>query len=414
LLPEQLKRTPPDRALRVLHVIPSIGVARGGPSMVIRAMARGQAACGLEVHVATTDDNGPDRLPVAGGAPLMEAGVFYWIFRRQTRFYTFSWPLTRWLLRRVAEFDIVHIHALFSFASVIAAVCARRRGIPYIIRPLGTLNRWGMHKRHPRLKRLSFRFIESRILKEAAGVQYTSQQEALEARQLGVEHGLLIVPNPVDLPARMPKRGRFRAAHPHLGDGATLVLFLSRLDPKKGLDLLFAAFSRVRESHPDATLVIAGDGDPAFVARLKQDSDRLGLAASMIWTGFLQGEEKLAVLADADVFVLPSYSENFGVAVVEAMAAGLPVIVSDQVGIHHEISASRAGLVVPCSERELADAIQKMITAPAFRDAAGRNGQELAAQFSTRAVSHQLLDVYGDVVVKRRKATEFGCLHRAV
>src|SRR5262249_32596293 len=114
---------PPDRALRVLHVIPSIGVARGGPSMVIRAMARGQAEHGLEAHVATTDDNGPERLAMSGSAPLIEAGVSYWIFRRQTRFYTFSWPLARWLLRRVAEFDIVHIHALFSFASVIAAIC---------------------------------------------------------------------------------------------------------------------------------------------------------------------------------------------------------------------------------------------------------------------------------------------------
>ena len=380
--------------------------------MVIRAMARGQAACGLEVHVATTDDNGPGRLPQPGRAPLMEAGVCYWVFRRQTRFYTFSWPLTRWLLKRVADFDIVHIHALFSFASVIAAVCARRRGIPYIIRPLGTLNRWGMHKRHPRLKRLSFRFIESRILKEAAGVQYTSQQEALEARQLGVDHGPLIVPNPVDLPAHIPEPGAFRAAHPHLRNGAALVLFLSRLDPKKGLDLLLAAFSRVRENHPGATLVIAGDGDPAFVARLKQDGERLGLGASTIWTGFLQGEEKLAVLADADVFVLPSYSENFGVAIVEAMAAGLPVIVSDQVGIHREVAASRAGLVVPCSERELAEALQRMITDRAFRAAAGRNGQKLAARFSTKSVSHQLLKVYGEVVDQRRNPAEFGCVNR--
>src|SRR5262245_54741759 len=210
--------------------------------MVIRAMARGQASRGLEVHVATTDDNGPDRLAMPGSAPLMEASVSYWIFPRQTRFYTFSWPLTRWLLRRVAEFDIVHIHALFSFASVMAAVSAKRRGIPYIIRPLGTLNRWGMPRRPPWPKRLSVRCIASRILKEAAGIQYTSEQEALEARQLGVDHGLLIVPNPVDLPALVPTRGSFRAAYPHLRDGGALVLFLSRLDPKKGLDLLLAAF----------------------------------------------------------------------------------------------------------------------------------------------------------------------------
>jgi glycosyltransferase involved in cell wall biosynthesis len=377
-------------------------------------MARGQAESGVEVHVATTDDNGPDRLAVSGSAPLMEEGVSYWIFPRQTRFYTFSWPLTRWLLRRVAEFDVVHIHALFSFASVVAAVCAKHRGVPYIVRPLGTLNRWGMHKRRPWLKRLSFCFIESWILKEAAGVQYTSEQEALEARQLAVDHGPVIVPNPVDLPASIRKRGGFRAAYPHLADGAVLLLFLSRLDPKKGLDLLLAAFARVRGKHSDATLVIAGDGDPTFIAALKQDSERLGLAADILWTGFLQGEEKLAAFADAHVFVLPSYSENFGVAVVEAMAAGLPVVVSDQVGIHREISASRAGLVVRCSERELADALDRMITDPTLRTEAGRNGLKLAARFSTKSVNHQLLGLYRDVVSRRHETTEFASANRAV
>jgi len=402
-----------NRPLRVLHVIPSIGPARGGPSTVIRTMARGQVESGLEVHVATTDDNGPDRLPTPGGAPLKEEGVFYWIFPRQTRFYTISWPLTRWLMRRVAEFDVIHIHALFSFASVMAAICAQYRGIPYIVRPLGVLNRWGMHKRRRWLKGLSFRLIEARILRKAAGVQFTSEQEALEARQLGFDHSPLIVPNPVDLPDSRTKRGGFRAAHPHLAGGA-VVLFLSRLDPKKGLDLLLAAFARVREEHPDATLVLAGDGDPTFVATLQQDSERLGLQASILWTGFLQGDEKLAVLADADVFVLPSYSENFGVAVVEAMAAGLPVIVSDQVGIHREISANGAGLVVRCSERELAEALDRMIKEPALRAEAGCNGPKLAARFSVKSVTRQLVDVYDDVISGRNETTGFACANRAV
>jgi glycosyltransferase involved in cell wall biosynthesis len=404
----------PNRPLRVLHVIPSIGPARGGPSTVIRTMARGQVESGLEVHVATTDDNGPDRLPTPGGAPVMEEGVFYWIFPRQTRFYTFSWPLTRWLLRRVAEFDVLHIHALFSFASVIAAICAQYRGIPYIVRPLGVLNRWGMHKRRRWLKGLSFRFIETRILRKAAGVQFTSEQEALEARQLGFDHSPLIVPNPVDLPNSRTKRGRFRAAHPHLAGGAVVVLFLSRLDPKKGLDLLLAAFARVREEHPDATLVLAGDGDPTFIEMLKQDSERLGLQASILWAGFLQGDEKLAVLSDADVFVLPSYSENFGVAVVEAMAAGLPVIVSDQVGIHREISANRAGLVVRCSERELADALDRMIKEPALRTEAGCNGPKLAEHFSVKSVTRQLVDVYDGVISGRNGATELAGANKAI
>jgi glycosyltransferase involved in cell wall biosynthesis len=123
-------------AMRVLHVIPSIGPVRGGPSVVIRTMAKCLAKAGIEVHVATTDDNGRGRLNIAGSAPVVEENVTYWIFPRQTRFYTFSFPLTRWLWKHIGEYDVVHIHALFSYTSVAAALCAKVAGVPYIVRPL--------------------------------------------------------------------------------------------------------------------------------------------------------------------------------------------------------------------------------------------------------------------------------------
>lgn len=395
---------PEARPLRVLHVIPSIGSARGGPSVVLRTMARGQAELGLEVHVVTTDDDGPGRRRAPISRPVVDKGVSYWIFPRQTRFYTFSWPVTRWLSRQIAEFDVIHIHALFSYVSVAAALYAKRSGIPYIVRPLGSLNRWGMQMRRPWLKRLSLRFVESRILKGAAGVQFTSEQEAAEAQQLLVHHRSLVVPEPVDISVSASAQERCRSSKPQVTTQMR-VLFLSRLDPKKGLDLLLAAFARVRENHPHATLVIAGDGDPAFIAALQQSSKRLGLDAGILWTGFVEGQEKLAVFADADVFVLPSYSENFGVAVVEAMSAGLPVIVSDQVGIHREISANRAGLVMPCSEDALVDALDRMITDPTLRTEAGRNGQKLAARFSVETVCNQLIALYRETVSRTQENT---------
>src|SRR5437879_700359 len=153
---------------------------------MVRRLAGSLARAGIETHVATTDDNGPETLQVRCGVPVVQDGATYWYFRRQTRFYTFSWPLGAWLARHVADFDAVHIHALFSFATLPAAYWARRRGVPYIVRPLGTLNEWGMRNRRPWLKRLSFRLIESRILKHAALVHYTSDQERLEAETLHV------------------------------------------------------------------------------------------------------------------------------------------------------------------------------------------------------------------------------------
>src|ERR1044071_2292764 len=126
--------------MRVLHVIPSLGPLRGGPSEVLRRMASGLATAGITVEVATTDDNGPGRLDVPIADAILEEGVTYRYFPRQTRFYTFSWPLTVWLAGHVGDYDVVHIHALFSYAAIPAAFWARRYGVPYIVRPLGVLN----------------------------------------------------------------------------------------------------------------------------------------------------------------------------------------------------------------------------------------------------------------------------------
>jgi glycosyltransferase involved in cell wall biosynthesis len=378
--------------MRVLHVIPSIGPARGGPSVVMRTLARSQATFGVEVHVATTDDNGRGRLSTAG-TPFVEERVTYWIFRRQTRFYTFSLPLTIWLWRYVRDYDVIHIHALFSYPSIAAAFFAKLAHVPYLVRPLGVLNLWGMHHRRPWLKGLSFRLIETRVLRNAAGVQYTSAQETDEAAQLGVEHVQLLIPNPVDLAVGPVVRGNFRAEHPAL-IGKSIILFLSRIDAKKGIDLLLPAFARLRLNHPDAVLVMAGDGDRTLLEGLKSQANQLGLGEGILWAGFLQSEIKRNAFADADVFVLPSYSENFGVAVVEAMGCGVPVIVSDQVGIHREISEAGAGLVVECSVLRLTEALTRAVCDPVWRRQASRNALELARTYAPEKIASQLVKVY--------------------
>ena len=227
--------------MKILHVIPSIGETRGGPSFVLRTLARSQAERGMDVHVATTDDNGPGRLAAEVGGSYVQDQVTYRIFRRQTKFYTFSFPLTVWLWRHVSDYDVIHIHALFSYPSSVAAWCAKLKRVPYIVRPLGVLNNWGMSHRRPKLKRLSLRWIDGRILRDAAAVQFTSEQESAEAAQLGVRHIPLQIPNPVDLLAEAETPGAFRSAHPTLA-GKTVILFLSRIDPKKGIDLLLDGF----------------------------------------------------------------------------------------------------------------------------------------------------------------------------
>ena len=393
------------RSLKILHVIPSVGPLRGGPSEAIHTLTRSLSSAGLQVHVATTDDNGPGRLSVPLMKPVIEQHVHYWYFPRQTRLYTCSWPLSRWLAQHVQDYDLLHIHALFSQASVTAAWWAQRYRVPYIVRPLGVLNRWGLSHRHPWLKKMSFHFIERRILRDAAAVHYTSEQERQEAAELGVEGKPAVIPNPVTVPPGplTDLTHRFRARYPQL-EGKVVLLFLSRLDVKKGLDLLLPAFAVARAHCPALMLVLAGNGEPAYVSHLQREAERLGVSAALVWPGFLTGEEKWAALAGADGFVLPSYSENFALAVGEAMAMGLPVVISDQVGVHQEVAAAQAGFVIACDTEKLAYALVSLAQNPNERRRMGANGQELVrAQFSAEMVTTQVIQLYEKVLALKQK-----------
>jgi glycosyltransferase involved in cell wall biosynthesis len=326
-----------------------------------------------------------------------EGGVTYRYFARQSRFYTFSWPLTTWLRDNVAGFSAVHIHSLFSYATLPAAFWAHHYGVPYIIRPLGTLNRWGVTNRRPALKQLSLRLVESRVLEHSAAVHFTSDQERTEAEELRIPSlNAAIIPNPVSI-GEPAERGRFRARYAQVSD-SRILLFLSRLDEKKGLDLLLRAFAQVRRHDGGTWLVIAGEGPDAFVTGLKQDATRLGIADRILWTGFLAGAAKAEALADADLFVLPSYSENFGIAVAEAMASGLPVVVTDQVALHTDVTAAGAGLVVPCEADALSGALNQLLGDSGERRAMGDRGRRLAAdRYSSDAVTRRLIQLYDEI-----------------
>ena len=387
-----------NRALRVLHVIPSVGPRRGGPSVALENMARALAEAGVDVQVATTDDDAADRLRVPLGQPVKRAGATYHYFRRQTQFYTVSWPLRRWLANNVQRFDIVHVHALFSFASVTACRAARAAGIPYIVRPLGVLSPYGLRQR-ALLKRWSLRLLERSLLDDAAAVHCTSDAEQSEVRQLNRDWRTVVVPLGVDTEHYAPSRRReWLEQHLLRGSDRPIALFLSRIDPKKGLELLLAAVAQARAEVPDLVLVIAGMGDPAYVAQLQEQARVSGSSDQVMWVGYLNGTAKLEALQSADVFVLPSYAENFGLAVVEALACGVPAIVSEHVAVAREISAGDAGLVV----RQTVPAIKAALV-EVLRDSANRTRMAAAAravavhEFSLASMSERLIALYQNV-----------------
>jgi glycosyltransferase involved in cell wall biosynthesis len=364
--------------MRVLHVIPSIGPARGGPSHAVRMMASACARAGVTVDVATTNDNERELLDVPLGSPVVENGVRYHYFERDFYPYTVSRSLARWLGRSVASYDVVHIHALFSFSSTAAARAARRIRVPYILRPLGTLAPYGMEQ-HRLLKRVSWRLVERAMIANAAALHLTSTAERDEALRLA-EFTPEVIPLGIDTHAC----STVRVATDRLN-----VLFLARIHPKKQLDVLLRAVAIV----PDARLVIAGTGDAGYVAGLKQTAADLGIADRVEWAGHLDGDAKTRAFAEAGVFALPSINENFGIAVVEALASGLPVIVSRGVAIHKEVEAAGAGIV--------ADDVQAVATAltvfedPAERERMGRQARLLAERaFSADAMASGLIGMY--------------------
>lgn len=393
--------------MRVLHVIPSVSLKDGGPSHALHLMTRGLVQAGMQIDVATTDADGKiNRLDVPLHEPVVQDGVRFFYFRRQTQFYKMSLPMTQWLSQHVREYDLVHIHALFSYSSSAAAHQSIEKAVPYIVRPLGVLNRWGLANRRRLVKRLSLRFIERRILQSAAAIHYTSEQERCEAEAIGVKSKAAVIPLGIDtaLFDALPPPDRFYERFPMTAD-RQILLFLSRLDRKKGLDLLLPAFAEVQQRYPSALLALAGDGDQGFIKELQALAEQLGIDQQIVWLGFLGGQDKLAAMAAAAIFALPSYSENFGIALVEALAAGLPCVLSEQIGIAPDVEASAAGLVTRCDVASLTSAIQRLLADAALRAQISANAKRLAQQrYSLEAMTGSLIELYESIAVRQKVA----------
>ena len=395
-IPEQMAAPRGARErMRVLHVIPSVSRADGGPSKAIGQMERVLASRGVEVVTVTTDDDGPGRrLDANDREAAASSGVTRLYFPLQLRPYKASVPMLRWLRREVHRFDLVHVHALFSFAPVAAAWAARRAGVPYIIRPLGVLNRYGMEQRRSRLKGLSVRLLEGRLLRDAAAVHFTSAQERDEAGSLGIRMRGRVVPLGIDpLPAESPEL--FLAAHPGLG--GRRLLYLSRLDPKKNIEGLLEAMAICRRSEPGISLVMCGAGDPDYVARLKAMSAGLGLEDCVAWAGRVEGRMKASAFAAAHLFVLPSFSENFGIAALEALGVGLPCILGEGVAVAARVEEAGAGKAVAPTPVAIADAVLGLLRAPQVRAEMAARARMLArSDYSLAAMGEGLLAMYAD------------------
>ena len=377
------------------HIAPQSGGLRVG----VLGLCKGLAKRGHQVSLYTTNADGNKTLDVSLGVSTLEEDVevFYYPAQKTIFGNVLSYPMVRALKHRVPNVDLVLIHSLYQFTSTVAAHYCRKFRVPYVLRPHGILDTTPAHRRRWLLKWAYIQLFEKRNFDCAAAIQYSSRMEEEMARHfMTVKSPNLLIPEGISLEpfAKLPLRGSFRAKYPEM-TGKSLILHLGRLHQKKGLDLLIEAFSRVAGRRNDAHLVLAGSGDSDYVMRIAQMLRDRGVFDRATITGQLDDDEKFAVLRDADVFVLPSYGENFGISVVEAMACGLPVVISDKVGIWREIAEAEAGIVTTCQSEKIADAIERLLDDPGLRMALGRHGKTLVgAQFSVDRMAERMETAY--------------------
>jgi len=353
---------------------------------------------GVAVETATTDDDGHGRHNGKTlGRPLRENGVTRWYFRKQMDFYKTSLGLGWWTLRNASTFDVVHIHALFSFNTLVAAWAARLAGVPYILRPLGTMSHYGVTQRRPWLKRASLALLEGPALLHAAAVHFTSEDEQREAAQWDVPMRGVVIPLGIE-PATAADIALVRARYPALGT-APYLLFLSRLDPKKNVEGLLKAFALVLPSRPDLRLLVAGDGTPAYAASLQAMAAELGLGDSVIWAGRVDGNLKASALGGAELFVLPSFSENFGIAAAEALMAGRPCVLGKGVAIAGDVVNAGAGLAVSPDPAGIAAGLKQVLSDESARGAMGIAALRLARErYSANAMGANLVALYSEIL----------------
>jgi glycosyltransferase involved in cell wall biosynthesis len=370
--------------VKVLHVIPSVAERSGGPAAAIVPMCKALQAEGIDVSLVTTS-HGLTRMNTDS---KVYKGVPARFFPVQIgASFKYSRPLASWLNANVRDFDLVHVHAVFNHASVAAAKACRKAGVPYIVRPLGTLDPWSL-KQKPARKKIFWSLAGKRMLECSAAVHYTAAGEkAATEGHLGINHGQVISLG-VEVDETSPRK---RAADyfPVLS-GQKYVLQLSRLDPKKRVEILIDAF-KARENGA-WRLVIAGDGPREYVSTLKQRARGL---EKIVFTGWVEGEQKEALLRDASLFVLPSRHENFGLSVMEAMARGVPVLVSPHVNLAREIKAADAGWIVDLDR--LGDGLTIAFQNESERVRRGKAAQQFSRAYTWQRTARELAELYRQI-----------------
>lgn len=385
--------------MKILQIIPSVSLVYGGPSQMILGLSKALAKNGIELTIITTNSNGdqgqaPLNVPLK--TPIKQDGYEIIYFQCSPfKRYKFSIDLLMWLNSNINNYDLVHIHALFSPVSTAAATICRMKNVPYILRPLGTLDPADLKKKK-QLKKIYGYLLEKPNISGAAGIHFTSQKECDVSFRFGAKTNDLIIPLGVEISDNLSSLNNPRQQL-GINENIPLILFMSRIEPKKGLDLLIPALETLLNEGLNFHFILAGANpqDQIYEDSIKEQINLSSLQKCTTITGFVTGKNKLELLQNADLFVLPSYYENFGIAVVEAMVMGIPVVISNEVYIYQEIEKSLSGWICNCQKDDLIKQLRLAIMDENARKERGLNARKLVEEkYSWNAIARQIISIY--------------------
>jgi glycosyltransferase involved in cell wall biosynthesis len=381
--------------MKVLHVIPGIEEISGGPSQAVIAISNALNQSGIESFIATTRDP-LDRYQVVSHKQIQDKIFFF--ERSKIEKFAFSPSLYKWLRSNIVQYDVIHIHSLFNFPSYVAAACANQAGVPYVIRPAGCLNMRSIQSSEWQ-KKIWMDYIEYHNFKNAAAYHATSIQEKDYISKILEKDNVHTIPLGIELPLLKNEISRSN-------EQKLEILFLSRLNPKKNIPTLLSAIKKVVDRSIPISLKIAGKPDPGkdiYEQELYEIVIELGLSEHVKFIGYIQGEDKSNEFNNSHVFILPSYDENFGIAVIEAMAHGLPVIISDKVALAEDVILNQAGIVIDCEDSDgIANAIISLYHDEKLRLQISKKSLELAAKFSWNSSVASLSKLYSNILREKK------------
>jgi len=391
--------------MHVLIVIPFYKPAfvYGGPARSMPVLAEGLAGLGVDVTVYTTNANGAGNFKITD-LPMDVDGVEVNYFNRDIPGnYFHSRQLGQACYNNMHRFDILYVLSNWGHALLPACRAAQSLGKPYIISPRTVFMREVWKGKY--LKKWVYHHLFERdLINKASAIHYTTKYEQGESCWLDLRPESFIVPNPVDMHEFMdlPARGGFRGSHQIPAD-EKIILYLGRIEARKGLDITLIAFAQALSTCSGIRLVLAGPDEDNYAKELRALSIKLGIRDQVLFTGYLNSQQRLNAYVDADMFILTSRSENFGMAVVEAMACGLPVIVSDQVGLADVIRREKAGLVTALDPNEISTALVTLLQDVRLCRLYGHKGRQVAhRQFAPKAVAGRMLGEFENILAAGR------------